>query len=68
LLRNPIREGQGPNWAVEVYDDDDDDDDEVMQGQKSEVLTLQNWDYSAKGDNPDRKHRPSRIAGDWAWG
>jgi hypothetical protein len=28
LLRNPIREGQGPIWAVEPYDDDDDDDDE----------------------------------------
>jgi hypothetical protein len=26
LLRNPIRGGQGPNWAVEPYDDDDDDD------------------------------------------
>jgi hypothetical protein len=26
LLRNPIRGGQGPNWAVEPCDDDDDDD------------------------------------------
>jgi hypothetical protein len=26
LLRNPIKGGQGPNWAVEPYDDDDDDD------------------------------------------
>jgi hypothetical protein len=25
LLQNPIRGGQGPNWAVEPYDDDDDD-------------------------------------------
>jgi hypothetical protein len=25
LLRNPDRGGQGPNWAVEPYDDDDDD-------------------------------------------
>jgi hypothetical protein len=24
LLRNPNREGQGTNWAVEPYDDDDD--------------------------------------------
>jgi hypothetical protein len=23
---------------------------------------------NTKGDNPDRKHRPSRIAGGWAWG
>jgi hypothetical protein len=23
LLRNPTRGGQGPNWAVETYDDDD---------------------------------------------
>jgi hypothetical protein len=22
---------------------------------------------STTGDNPDRKHRPSRIAGDWTW-
>jgi hypothetical protein len=28
LLPNPIRGGQGPNWAVDPYDDDDDDDDE----------------------------------------
>jgi hypothetical protein len=28
LLRNPKRGGQGPNWAVEPYDDDDDDDDD----------------------------------------
>jgi hypothetical protein len=27
LLRNPIRGGQGPYWAVQPYDDDDDDDD-----------------------------------------
>jgi hypothetical protein len=26
LLRNPIRGGQGRNWAVEPHDDDDDDD------------------------------------------
>jgi hypothetical protein len=26
LLRNPIRGGQGPNWAVEPYDDDDDEE------------------------------------------
>jgi hypothetical protein len=25
LLRNPIRGGQGPNWAAEPYDDDDDE-------------------------------------------
>jgi hypothetical protein len=25
LLRNPIRGCQGPNWAVEPYDDDDDE-------------------------------------------
>jgi hypothetical protein len=31
LLRNSIRGGQGPNWAVEPYDDDDDDDDEMKQ-------------------------------------
>jgi len=23
----------------------------------------ENWDWSAKGDNPDRKHRSSRIVG-----
>jgi hypothetical protein len=27
LLRNPIRGGQGPIWALKPYDDDDDDDD-----------------------------------------
>jgi hypothetical protein len=26
LLGNPNRGGQGPNWAVEPYDDDEDDD------------------------------------------
>jgi hypothetical protein len=30
---------------------------------KCEILTLLNWDQSANGDNPDRKHRPSKIAG-----
>jgi hypothetical protein len=35
---------------------------------KSEFLTLSNWDQPAKGDNPDRKHWSSRIAGGWAWG
>jgi hypothetical protein len=35
---------------------------------KSEILTLQNWDKSAKEDNPDRKHLPSRTAGGLAWG
>jgi hypothetical protein len=25
LLRNPKRGGQGPNWAVEPYDDNDDE-------------------------------------------
>jgi hypothetical protein len=33
---------------------------------KSEFLTLSNWDQPAKGDNPDRKHWSSRIAGGWA--
>jgi hypothetical protein len=28
LLRNPTRGGQGPTWAVEIYDDEDDDDDD----------------------------------------
>jgi hypothetical protein len=23
IVRNPNRGGQGPNWAVELYDDDD---------------------------------------------
>jgi hypothetical protein len=31
---------------------------------KSEFPTLENWDLSAKGDNPNRKHGSSRIAGD----
>jgi hypothetical protein len=31
LLRNPIRRGQGPYWAVEPYDDDEDDDDADIQ-------------------------------------
>jgi hypothetical protein len=30
LLQNPIRGGQGPNLAVEPYDDDDDDDDDAQ--------------------------------------
>jgi hypothetical protein len=30
LLRNPDRRGQGPTWAVQLYDDDDDDDDEIV--------------------------------------
>ena len=28
---------------------------------------LKNGDLSAKGDNPIRKHRPTRIAGGWHW-
>jgi hypothetical protein len=35
---------------------------------KHEFLTLSNWDQPAKGNNPDRKHWSSRIAGGWAWG
>jgi len=34
---------------------------------KTEFPTLENWDCLAKGDNPDRKHRSSRIGGGWAW-
>jgi hypothetical protein len=37
------------------------------KGKKQDPDTL-NWDQSAKGDNPDRNHRPSKIAGGWAWG
>ena len=28
---------------------------------------LKNGDLSAKGDNPIRKHRPTRIVGGWHW-
>jgi hypothetical protein len=28
LLRNPIKGGQGPKWAVEPYDDDDEEEEE----------------------------------------
>jgi hypothetical protein len=35
LLRNPLRGGQGPNWAVEPYDDDDDDDDDAEMEDES---------------------------------
>jgi len=33
---------------------------------KSEFLTLQNWDWSAKGDNPDRKS--SVLQDSWGLG
>jgi hypothetical protein len=29
IVKKPQRGGQGPNWAVESYDDDDDDDDGI---------------------------------------
>jgi len=31
-------------------------------------LTLQNWDWSAKGDNPDRKSSFLQDSWGWAWG
>jgi hypothetical protein len=34
---------------------------------KSEFPKLTNWDQPAQGDNADRKHRPSKIPGGWAW-
>jgi hypothetical protein len=35
---------------------------------KSEILSLPNFDHPTKGDNHDRRHRPSRTARGWAWG
>ena len=35
---------------------------------KSEFLTLQNWDWSAKGDNPDRKSSVLQDSWGCAWG
>jgi hypothetical protein len=40
LLRNPNWGGQGPNWAVEPYDDDDDDPVAVHRTNKSKELTI----------------------------
>jgi hypothetical protein len=41
LLRNPNREGQGPNWAVEPCDDDngDGDDDVLYEFNKGRIMT-----------------------------
>jgi len=35
---------------------------------KSGFPMLQNWDWSAKGDNPDRKSSVLQDIWGWAWG
>jgi len=42
--------------------------DSVEITNKSEFPTLQNLDWSAKGDNPNRKSSVLQVSWGWAWG